>query len=123
MSNNKEIVLVTQEMVENEIESVHFFTAAQGILGEVVAENYPLHMDDTETIEEAVVKKSECSARLDMLTICVVVTKNGFTFIGTSCPVDPAAFDAEAGKRIARERAVEQIWLHLESRLRDEIAG
>lgn len=112
---------VTHEMVENEIDSVHFFTAAEGVLGKVVADNYSLHMDDTETVEEAVFKASGLGVRLGTLTICVIVTKNGFTFIGTSIPVDPTAFNAEVGEQIARERAVEQIWPHLGFRLRDEI--
>lgn len=47
---------------------------------------------------------------LELLTICVLVLRNGFTVVGTSAVASPANFNAEIGRRLARERAIDQIW-------------
>lgn len=59
---------------------------------------------------------------MDLLTICVLVLKNGFTVVGTSACVSPENFDAEIGKRIARQDAVRQIWPLLGYALREQVA-
>lgn len=45
-----------------------------------------------------------------LLTICVLVLKNGFALIGKSAPASPANFNAELGAEIAYEDALRQIW-------------
>lgn len=47
---------------------------------------------------------------LELLTICVLVLKNGFTVVGSSGCASPENFDAEVGQRSARVKAVEQIF-------------
>lgn len=47
---------------------------------------------------------------LGLLTVCVLVLKNGFTVIGKSACVSPENFDAEIGQKVARADAVNQIW-------------
>lgn len=47
---------------------------------------------------------------LDVLTICILVMRNGFTIIGKSAPASPENFDAEKGKRFAYEDAIKQLW-------------
>ena len=47
---------------------------------------------------------------MQLLTICVLVLKNGFTIIGKSACASPQNFNAEIGAKIARQNAVEQIW-------------
>lgn len=47
---------------------------------------------------------------LSLLTICILVLRNGFKVVGTSACVDPAIFDAEIGRRLAREDALRQVW-------------
>jgi hypothetical protein len=47
---------------------------------------------------------------LSCLTICVLVLKNGFTIVGKSACASPENFDAELGRKIAREDARRQIW-------------
>ena len=42
------------------------------------------------------------------LTICVLVLRNGFTVVGHSACASPENFNI--GRKIAREKAVEQIW-------------
>ena len=47
---------------------------------------------------------------LDLLTFCVLVLKNGFTVTGESACASPENFDAEIGRKIARQNAVQKIW-------------
>ena len=47
---------------------------------------------------------------LYLLTICVLVLKNGFTVTGESACASPGNFDAELGRKIARQNAVAKIW-------------
>lgn len=44
------------------------------------------------------------------LTICVLTLANGFDVVGTSGCADPARFDAELGRKYAREDAIKKIW-------------
>jgi hypothetical protein len=57
--------------------------------------------------DEQMVKSAEA---LSILTFCVLVLKNGFTVTGESACVSPENFDAEIGKKIARQNAVAKIW-------------
>ena len=47
---------------------------------------------------------------LRQLTICVLVLKNGFTVTGESACVSPENFNAEIGRRVARENAIDKMW-------------
>jgi hypothetical protein len=47
---------------------------------------------------------------LSLLTICVLVLKNGFTVTGESACASPENFNAELGARIARDNAKQKIW-------------
>ncbi|MGN7869560.1 Gp49 family protein [Paracoccus sp. 22332] len=44
------------------------------------------------------------------LTICVLTLANGFDVVGTSGCADPAKFNAELGRKYAREDAIKQVW-------------
>lgn len=44
------------------------------------------------------------------LTMCVSQLKNGFTVTGESACASPENFNAEIGRRVARENAVAKIW-------------
>ena len=50
------------------------------------------------------------SSPIRLLTICVLVLKNGFTVTGESACASPENFDAELGRKIARQNAVNKIW-------------
>lgn len=56
-------------------------------------------------------------------TVCALTLKNGFTLIGHSAPASLENFDPEIGKKIARQRAFDQIWplmgYELKQRLHD----
>ena len=47
---------------------------------------------------------------LSRLTFCVLVLKNGFTVTGESACASPENFDAEIGRKIARENAINKVW-------------
>ncbi len=44
------------------------------------------------------------------LTLCVLTLANGFTVVGEGACASPENFDAEIGKRIARDNAKAKIW-------------
>ena len=46
----------------------------------------------------------------ELLTICILELKNGFTVTGESACASPENFDAELGRKIARQNAVAKIW-------------
>lgn len=69
--------------------------------------------DDCNAIDEA----------LGCLTICVLVLKNGFTVVGKSACASPENFDAELGRKIARQDAVSQIWPLEGYQLRTKLAA
>lgn len=50
------------------------------------------------------------SEATDLLTICVLTLNNGFTVTGESACASPENFDAEIGRKIARQNAVDKIW-------------
>lgn len=50
-------------------------------------------------------------APLDLLTFCVLVLRNGFTVTGESACASPENFDPVIGRKIARENAVNKIWM------------
>lgn len=84
---------VTPDDIKANISSEHYFTAQDGKRG--AAERgaaigvYP---------------------ELELLTFCVLVLANGFTVTGKSACASPENFDAEIGKKIAREDAINQLW-------------
>ncbi|EPM43227.1 Gp49 family protein [Pseudomonas syringae] len=47
---------------------------------------------------------------LDLLTFCVLVLRNGFTVTGESACASPENFDAEIGRKIARQNAEQKMW-------------
>ena len=81
---------VTPADIEANIRGEYYFTAAQAMeyAGEYHEKNSPLHL----------------------LTFCVLVLQNGFTVTGESACASPENFDAEIGRKIARENAINKIW-------------
>ena len=98
---------VTPADIEANIASEHYFTAADGARMSPDG-NWPIHSVNT--------------GSLGLLTFCVLVLQNGFTVTGESACASPENFNAEIGRRIARENAVNKIWPLLGFRLRDELA-
>lgn len=44
------------------------------------------------------------------LTVCALTLRNGFLVVGESAAASPANFDAEIGRKIARDNARGKIW-------------
>lgn len=97
---------VTPADIEAAIASEHCFTATDALVGLTRGPEW-----------QATPKE------LDLLTICVLVLRNGFTVVGTSACASRENFDAEIGKRIARQHAVAQLWPLLGYALREKIAN
>lgn len=89
---------VTPADIEATIASEHFFTANEGVNGMQLAllgHEPKLRIDHP---------------ALSLLTFCVLVLRNGFTVTGESACASPENFDAEIGRKIARQNAVNKIW-------------
>ena len=89
--------------MEGKIDCEHYFTAGEAIaaLGQPTDPNSPF----------------------DLLTICLLQMKNGFTIIGKSAPASPENFDPEKGKRFAYEDAIKQLWPLEGYALREKLAA
>jgi hypothetical protein len=88
---------VTPARIEEVIDSEHYFTALDGVDGFY-----------RRGIEAQAVQNAQS---LGLLTFCVLVLKNGFTVTGESACASPENFDAEIGRKIARENAKQKIWV------------
>lgn len=64
----------------------------------------------------------EVTQTLGLLTFCVLTLRNGFTVTGESACASPENFDAEIGRKIARENAVNKIWPLMGYELRTQLA-
>lgn len=85
---------VTPQHIENLIRSEVYFTGTDGA-------NSPGARVKSEYVEG-----ERILAPLDLLTFCVLVLRNGFTVTGES-----ACASQEIGRKIARENAVNKIWM------------
>ncbi len=101
--------------MESKIAAEHYFVAADAI----VALGQPLPGEPIKDGEETVGIRSP----LDLLTICILVMRNGFTVIGKSAPASPENFDPEKGKRFAYEDAIKQLWPLEGYALRERLAA
>ena len=62
------------------------------------------------TASEAIGLSRGDQVSLDLLTFCVLVTKNGFTVTGQSACASPENYDEGIGMKIARQNAVNNLW-------------
>lgn len=113
---------VTSADIEAEIASEHYFTAGEGVIGAFVAGEFGAHGGDTVAVRRDIASPEALKPSLNLLTFCVLVLRNGFTVTGESACASPENFNAEIGRRIARENAVNNVWPLLGFRLRDKLA-
>jgi hypothetical protein len=111
--------------------------------GDITAKSgeYAVAATNPETVEQMIERKGKTAPRVTLddvnaaiaeevftcpvgttLTICVLTLKNGYTVTGESACADPANFDAEIGRRIARDNARQKIWPLLGYELRTKLA-
>ena len=84
---------VTPEDIEANIREEVYFTGFDGVMGNP-------NQDCTLATADS----------LGLLTFCVLVLRNGFTVTGESACASPENFDAELGRKIARQNAVQKLW-------------
>ena len=82
-----------------------------------------MHAGQAKEMLEHVVGGAPVMPSLGLLTFCVIVLKNGFTVTGESACASPENFDAEIGRKIARQNAVAKIWPLMGYELRSKIAN
>lgn len=70
-----------------------------------------------------VLNKAPVLPSCDLLTICVIVLKNGFIVTGESACASAENFDRDIGHKIARQHAINKVWPLLGFRLRDKLAA
>ncbi|EOE5511953.1 Gp49 family protein [Enterobacter sp. ESY66] len=103
---------VTPEHIASIISSEHYFTAADGARFAFVQKS-----------ETYSVKIPDQPDALQLLTFCVLVLKNGFTVTGESACASPENFDEEIGRKIARQNAVNKIWMLEGYLLKEKLSG
>jgi hypothetical protein len=61
--------------------------------------------------------------RSNVLTICIITMRTGFTFVGKSACASPENYDQAAGERYAYDDAVRQIWAFEAYLLRETLSA
>ena len=101
---------ITPADIEANIASTFYFTAAQG--AEKAARDNGSYAAGTPSEGKA----------LSLLTFCVLVLRNGFTVTGESACASPENFNAEIGRRVARESAINKVWPLMGYELKTKLA-
>lgn len=60
-------------------------------------------------------------SNLETLTVCLVVTRTGFSIIGKSAPASPENFDQALGRKLAYEDCIRQLWPLMGFALREKL--
>lgn len=100
---------VTPADIEANIRSEVYFTGAGALSSALIKSEY--------------IEGERILAPLDLLTFCVLVLRNGFTVTGESACANPENFDAELGRKIARQSAVNKVWPLMGYALKDKLAN
>lgn len=99
--------LITPDDIEANIASEHYFTAAEGYAGNIarkIEKHEPINVTTQEFLETF-------DGPLSLLTFCVLTFRNGFTVTGECAFASPKNFNAELGRKIARQNAIDKVWL------------
>jgi len=86
--------------IENNI-VFKFYTTGERIVADTPTTD--LHGDN-------LVTSATIGGSLAVLSICLLVMRNGFTVIGKSAPASEANYNADLGKSLAYEDAIRQLW-------------
>lgn len=103
---------VTPADIEAAIASEHYFTAQQGACH-----------DNAIQVYHDKAQEFSCDPQLDLLTLCVLILRNGFTVTGESACASPENFDAEIGRKVARANAINKIWPLMGYELKTKLAN
>ncbi len=104
---------ITPADIEANIASEYYFTAADGMRG--------LWGDSSHLLEDNCLRPA---SPLHLLTFCVLIMRNGHRIVGVNeGPVSAENFDAELGRKLARKKAIDQIWPLIGYELRSRLAA
>lgn len=92
---------VTPQDLQANIQSEHYFTAEDGVIGAHAAAYAAQQVDTLD---------ANPPDPLRLLTFCVLVLRNGFTVVGKSAVASPENFKPEIGRAVARTDAINQVW-------------
>ncbi|EMI8962148.1 Gp49 family protein [Acinetobacter baumannii] len=92
---------LTPQDIDSAILSEHYFTAEQGVR-QSYHDNDDVHVGST--------INAKAAATLPCLTFCVLVLNNGFSVTGESACISPENFNAEIGRKVAKENALNKVW-------------
>lgn len=101
---------ITPADIEGNIDGEYYFTAGQAVQA-------------TMADQDELTRLTGAHKALHLTTFCVLVLKNGFTVTGESACASPENFDADIGRKIARQNAVQKIWPLMGYELRSKLAG
>ena len=113
---------ITPADIEANIASEHYFTAGEGVIGAFAVGEFDSCSSDVVILRRNIASAKVLKPSLNLLTFCVLVLRNGFTVTGESACASPENFDAEIGRRIARENAVQKIWPLMGYELRSKLS-
>jgi len=85
---------VTEEDIEANIAHEFYFNPSKAICS-----HFPHPMAPDDGVDS-----------LKLMTICILVLRNGFTVMGSSACVSPDNYDEAVGMQIARKNAIEKVW-------------
>lgn len=83
----------------------------QAIEKEIQEKNLNAPRLTTDLIDAAIKEEGYHVFEKTCLTVCCLTLRNGFTVTGESACASPENFDAEIGRKIARENARNKIWM------------
>ena len=105
---------ITPDDIEANIASEHYFTAEEGMHAAIgitgTTPGWPC--DDIDDL---------IPDPLRLVTFCVLVLRNGFTVTGESACASRKNFDAEIGRKIARQNAISKVWPLMGYELRSKL--
>lgn len=90
---------------------------------EIVGKGLTAERVTPERIDEVIVSTDFYVFPGTTLTVCCLTLANGYTVIGESACASPENFNAELGKRIARDNARQKIWALEGYALRERLAA
>lgn len=112
---------ITLEDIESSISTEYYFSAADGVDG---ADLMTLRKRNPSKIYTMAPYEGDAPQleTLRQITICVIILKNTMKVVGVNeGPVSESNFDSEIGKKIARQKAIDQIWPMLGYELRTKL--
>lgn len=82
----------------------------QAIEAEIQAKGLNAPRLNPQMIDDTIVSEAYYVFPGTTMTVCMLALRNGFSVIGESAAASPSNFNAEIGRKIARENARNKIW-------------